>query len=78
MATSKEYLDFILEQLSGLQEITYRCPKCSAGLRLRRDGLCPLTGVGLMRPLGPEKKKLPPALIFTEIWLFFFNKTCGN
>lgn len=25
MATSKEYLHFILEQLSGLQEIGYRC-----------------------------------------------------
>lgn len=24
MASSKEYLDFILEQLSGLEEITYR------------------------------------------------------
>lgn len=25
MATKKEYLEFILEQLSGLSEITYRC-----------------------------------------------------
>lgn len=25
MATSKEYLHFILEQLSGLPEIAYRC-----------------------------------------------------
>ncbi len=24
MASSKEYLDFILEQLAGLEEITYR------------------------------------------------------
>ena len=29
-----------------------------------------------MEPELPEKKKLLPALIFTEIWLFFFNMTC--
>ena len=38
MASSKEYLDFILEQLSRLDEITYRAMMPDADMELPYEG----------------------------------------
>lgn len=64
MATSKEYLNFILDQLSGLSEITYRMMmgeyiiyyKGKIAAYVCDDRL-------LLKPVAPVKEMIPNALL---------------